>query len=93
MYMGKDKTIKITVQLGDGEKTFDADRGTDLIEVAKRAGLKDMVVAKVNGRLRELAYKLNNDATVSFLSATTDIGFDLYKRSISINYFIFTIII
>ncbi|MBO5608890.1 MAG: nucleoside kinase [Eubacterium sp.] len=81
--MGKDKTIKITVQLGDGEKTFDADRGTDLIEVAKRAGLKDMVVAKVNGRLRELAYKLNNDATVSFLSATTDIGFDLYKRSIS----------
>ena len=81
--MGKEKTIKITVLLGDNEKIIEADKGTTLMEVAERAGLKDMAVAKVDGRLKELAYKLNNDATVSFLSVTTDIGFDHYKRSIS----------
>ena len=81
--MGREKTIRVTVLMGENEKVIEVDRGTALLEVANRANLQDMVVAKVDGRLKELAYKLNNDATVSFLSVTTDIGFDHYKRSIS----------
>ena len=81
--MGREKTIRVTVLMGENEKVIEVDRGTALLEVADRANLQDMVVAKVDGRLKELAYKLNNDATVSFLSVTTDIGFDHYKRSIS----------
>lgn len=81
--MGREKTIKLTVILENGEKSLEADKGITLVEVAERVGLKDMAVAKVNGKLRELQYKLKMDATVSFLSVTTDIGFDHYKRSIS----------
>ena len=75
--------IKIKVFEGDLEKNIEVETGASLLEIARKAGDTDAVAAKVNGRLRELSFKLFSDATVSLLSITSNIGVDLYKRSIS----------
>lgn len=74
--------IKVTIE-GFGERIVDKD--TDLIPLAKEyEALRPapVVAALVKGELRELTYKLNEDAQVEFLDTTSEVGMEIYERSL-----------
>lgn len=58
--------------------------GTTLMEIAgtiRDAYPYDILAATVNGRLEELSFIVTEDCTVSFLTAATVPGFQIYERS------------
>ena len=61
------------------------DKPVDLREIAKKYQgnyQSPIVAAIVNDDLRELTYKLTQDSKVEFLDMSTEIGMDIYRRSL-----------
>lgn len=75
---------KIKITFGQGN-VQEVDPGTTLLALATEAQ-KDyattIVAAKVNNKLKDLNYVLEEDATVEFLDLSTDDGFRIYQRSL-----------
>ena len=84
--MGKEKQISVDVKIADQineKKTFTS--GVTLKEIIDSFQIEnknDYVAAFLNKTLKELNWKVYKDAEVEFLSKTSVIGFDLYKRSV-----------
>ncbi len=74
--------VKITLR--DEVKEFP--KGIKLIEVAKEIseGLaRAVLVAEVNGTVRELSYEINEDCTVNFLTFNDEAGKNAYRHTVS----------
>lgn len=70
----------IEVRLPDGSvKKYDA--GVSLAQIAQDAGRRDALVAKVNGELRDLTARLDQDAAVEFLAFDDAEGREVYWHS------------
>ncbi|MGH2395435.1 MAG: TGS domain-containing protein, partial [bacterium] len=70
----------IEVRLPDGSvKKYDA--GVSLAQIARDAGRRDALVAKVNGELRDLTALLDQDAVVEFLAFDDPEGREVYWHS------------
>ena len=73
--------------MGETESIQSFQRGTKLEDVFKYEPSAEMtkdtpVAAIVDGKLRELSYKLKGDATLEPVKVSSVIGFDMYKRSL-----------
>ena len=76
-------TIKIRV----GEKELERPAGISLNELAREVQPefeRQIALAVVNGKLRELNRNVNKDATVEFITTEDKKGFSAYKRTISL---------
>ena len=74
--------VKITLR--DESKEFP--KGIKLIEVAKEIseGLaRAVLVAEVDGAVRELSYEINEDCTVNFLTFNDEAGKNAYRHTVS----------
>lgn len=70
----------IEVRLPDGSvKKYDV--GVSLAQIAQDAGRRDALVAKVNGELRDLTARLDQDAAVEFLAFDDPEGREVYWHS------------
>ncbi len=70
----------IEVRLPDGSvKKYDV--GVSLAQIARDAGRRDALVAKVNGELRDLTARLDQDAAVEFLAFDDPEGREVYWHS------------
>ena len=84
--MAKDKQINVEVIISDKineTKTFAS--GVTLKQILDSFQVensKDYVAAFLNDTLKEMNWKVFKDSKVEFISKTSVIGFDLYKRSI-----------
>ena len=75
----------ITVNIGHCE--YEIEEGTRLEEIAKQYGTcekGEIVLAYRNGHLCELHKKVKEPAEISFVDTTDKIGFDTYKRSMTL---------
>ncbi|MGH2436130.1 MAG: threonine--tRNA ligase [bacterium] len=70
--------IKVTFPDGSGR---DYDRGVPLAQVARDAGRADALAAKVNGTVRDLAARLDEDARVEFFGFDQPEGREVYWHS------------
>ena len=75
-YIAGDKTGQISVDQYT-ELTF-------LAELVVPENKKDFIAATVDGKLREMNYFLENDSEVEFIGIDTTIGFDIYKRGLTL---------
>ena len=84
--MAKAKDITASIKWKDIEKKVNFDSGTSLEEIYEKVfgedTLKTVVAATVDGKLRELNYKVNTDVDITFIALNSSLGIDLYKRSI-----------
>ncbi len=80
------KVINLKIELANGMcKNLTAFEGVTLTEVAKQVfgeEDKEYVAAFEDGRLRELHAHVNHSADIRFVSVHSNLGFDLYKRSL-----------
>ncbi|RJP21933.1 MAG: threonine--tRNA ligase [Candidatus Abyssobacteria bacterium SURF_5] len=76
---------EITIKLPDGsEKKFE--RGVTLAEIAQslsRRLAKEALVARIDGRLLDLSARINEDASVEFLTFDSEEGRDVFRHSSS----------
>jgi threonyl-tRNA synthetase len=76
---------QITITLPDGsQKNFE--RGVTLAEIAQSLSkrlAKEALVARVNGKLRDLSARLEEDAAVEFLTFDSEEGRDVFRHSSS----------
>lgn len=70
--------MKITVL----NQTKKLKAGMTLLEIANEFNVKDIYVAKVNGRLRELAYRFDYDATVEYLGLDNSDSVRVYEATL-----------
>lgn len=83
--MSKGKQILLNVEIDGDKMELSMPSGSTLKEILEKAiggENRFYVAAVVNKRLRELSMRVNCDADIRFLSLKTEIGFDMYKRSI-----------
>jgi threonyl-tRNA synthetase len=76
-------TIRVTFPDGS-EKDFES--GVTLAEVARSVGsrlAKEALVARIDGRLVDLSQKLEDDASVEFLTSESEEGRDIFRHSSS----------
>ena len=80
------KDINVRIKLKDGElqeKTFQS--GITLGEMLGSVVTEDLteyVAAIVDKQLKELTWKIFRDADIEFITSSSVIGFDMYKRSL-----------
>jgi len=73
---------QITLRLPDGPaRAFP--RGVALAEVARETGARDALAARVDGEVRDLAYRLDRDAAVEWLMFADPQGREVYWHSTS----------
>lgn len=75
---------KIKITFADGS-VQEVNAGTTLLELSKKAQesfATPIVAAKVNNKLKDLNYALEEDARVEFLDLSQDDGFRIYQRSL-----------
>ena len=73
---------QITLRLPDGSTRSYA-RGTTLAEVARDAGVRDVLAARVDGEARDLAFPLERDAAMEWLTFADPGGREVYWHSTS----------
>ncbi len=67
-----------------GKKQF-CPKGISLLEIAREyPDAREIVLAQVNGRLRELYWKLDTDCDVSFITTREQEGIAAYRRSMTL---------
>jgi len=71
---------RITVTLPNGSRK-QYEQGVSLAQVAAEAGVRDALVAKVNGEVRDLAARLDGDAQVELLTFDQPEGREVYWHS------------
>ena len=78
--MTEDKGMRIEVE----EKVLEYDSGIKLSEIAKNVYGENhgKLLAKVNGKLKELWKKVSEDAKVSFYDITSTDGIRTYERGV-----------
>lgn len=57
------------------------DKGTNLLEYVKKNKLKDIVAAKVNGKVVDLDITLDSDSDVEFIDVNSKEGLDILRHS------------
>jgi len=70
--------MKITIN----QQTIKVEKKLTLLELAHQQKLSDVYLAKVNGRLRELTYKLEGDATIEYLSLNNADAARVYEATL-----------
>ncbi len=78
-----DRTLNVTFSAGKEQEIPYKMRLEDLAKVKRGAGDPLIVAARVNNKLRELTYHLDEDAEVSFVNVTSLDGVRIYQRSLS----------
>ena len=79
--------ILINYTAGDKKGQVSVDQYTELAILADLVmpeKKKDYIAAVVDGKLREMNYFLENDSNVEFIGIDTTIGFDIYKRGLTL---------
>ncbi|MFR3483926.1 MAG: hypothetical protein ACLTXL_10775 [Clostridia bacterium] len=74
---------QIHVQLGQEEILCQS--GISLLELSRerqRPGASPIMMAKVNGKLRELPFQLDEDCSVEFLDMEHPDGYRVYRRTV-----------
>jgi len=71
---------RITVTLPNGSRR-EYEQGVSLAQVAADAGVRDALVARVNGEMRDLAARLDGDAQVELLTFDQPEGREVYWHS------------
>lgn len=83
-----EKNIENMVTVRMGEQSVSVPWGTRLGELAQQAFDSEhshpAILARVDGKLRELHKRIKEDCTVSFLTVTDPIGHKTYKRSMNL---------
>lgn len=79
-----EKTVRI--KCANNQKSFLAERGTTLEEIAKEQNIKlnhPVLGAMVNNQVRELTFEVYNPKTIEFIDITHKDGLRMYIRSLS----------
>lgn len=79
--------INIELVAGDIRKSISVDKHTRLeflTEFALPDSKRKYIAALVDGKLRELRYQLEGNSVVEFVGMETVIGFDIYKRGLTL---------
>jgi threonyl-tRNA synthetase len=74
-------TVKVTFPDGKSEEF---PQGTTALEVAKSIGPRlanDALVARVDGQLVDLSYKIENDTPIQFITPSSPEGLEVYRHS------------
>ncbi|MFA7588991.1 MAG: hypothetical protein WCY22_01385, partial [Acholeplasmataceae bacterium] len=70
--------MKITIN----EKVYEYEKSLTLEEIVKQMGLKDILAATVDGRLRELTYLVVKDSVIEFLSYNHPDAVRIYETTL-----------
>lgn len=70
--------MKITIS----EKIYEYEKSLTLEEIVKQMGLKDILAATVDGRLRELTYLVVKDSVIEFLSYNHPDAVRIYETTL-----------
>ncbi|HEV2283638.1 MAG TPA: threonine--tRNA ligase [bacterium] len=73
---------QITLRLPDGSARAFA-RGVALAEAARETGARDVLAARVDGEVRDLAFRVDRDAVVEWLTFADPAGREVYWHSTS----------
>ena len=79
--------VKIKYTAGDKTGEVSVDQYTELTLLAELVvpeKKKDYIAAVVDGKLREMNYFLENNSDVEFIGIDSTIGFDIYKRGLTL---------
>src|SRR5690554_6826399 len=72
------KSMKLKIQ----NETIEFKAPLSLEALAQKQGVKNAIFATVNGRMRELAYTVANDATIEFMGLDSDVGMRIYEATL-----------
>ena len=79
--------VLINYKAGDKTGRVSVDQFTELTLLAELVvpeKRKDYIAAVVDGKLREMNYYLENSSDVEFIGIDSTIGFDIYKRGLTL---------
>lgn len=75
--------LKVKVNGGEAE----CEEGMSLYELAKAYGGDDVVLAMVDGRLRELLHTVHDGDEIRYICRTEPVGYDTWRRSCTMLFF------
>ncbi|WP_025724571.1 nucleoside kinase [Acholeplasma granularum] len=64
------------------KKQIEVKEPVSLEDLARLEGIEGAIFATVNGRMRELAYNVANDATIEFKGLSSDVGMRIYEATL-----------
>ncbi len=73
----------VIISLMDGKK-IEVEKGTSAIDVAKKLAsslAKKAIAAKVDGKLRDITYKIENDITLEIITSESEEAFEILNHS------------